>query len=116
MIDLKGLLLLQRVLLLKHTLSDLCFNFASSFLWPGRSLQDLVTEYFNSAGMKEDHPESEQRRDKEEEKTMDVLSKSTISYVRTDIKVFLSRFGSQVSPIWPHNHNSALPHPPPSIL
>jgi len=66
--------------------------------FPGKSLRVHTSEYFNDSDLNESYIQTagEKPQVKEGERPMDVLSKNQINYLRSDIKVFLNRHGSQV--------------------
>lgn len=65
----------------------------------GKDLRTLTAEYFNDDATNEGFIllAGEKPKVKEGERPMDVLSKTQINYLRSDIKVFLNRHGSEVS-------------------
>jgi hypothetical protein len=65
----------------------------------GKELRTLTAEYFNDAAVNEGYIllANEKPQVKEGELPMDVLSKTQINYLRSDIKVFLNRHESEVS-------------------
>ncbi|ELR21070.1 ATPdependent DNA helicase, RecQ subfamily protein [Acanthamoeba castellanii str. Neff] len=73
----------------------------------GKDLRTLTAEYFNDDATNEGFIllAGEKPKVKEGERPMDVLSKTQINYLRSDIKVFLNRHGSETceweaSPFW----------------
>jgi hypothetical protein len=62
-------------------------------------LRTLTAEYFNDAAVNEGYIllANEKPEVKEGERPMDVLSKTQVNYLRSDIKVFLNRHELEVS-------------------